>query len=89
MNTLNTCRFCSDVVDYDDPDHCGKLKYAARHYAHFGCYLDHKGLTGLTAWQIGIIPRRSLEARGLLERANEFTGDLVRALEQIASKAKG
>jgi hypothetical protein len=67
--TFSTCRFCREACDDD-----GLVRYAARHYAHFECYLDAgKSLTDLHSWQVGQFPYMLLKQRGLIETAERLT----------------
>lgn len=67
------CRMCGC------DGHVAKMvKYGVRHYAHQDCYLDRRGLDGLHPWQVGHLSWKALEARGLMDRANE----IVRSAEQ-------
>lgn len=59
---MSNCRFCDDWRDQR------MVKYGARHYAHFKCYLDAgKTLDELPAWKVGEFPYRLLKERGLLD----------------------
>lgn len=62
-----TCRFCGQTSNYDR-----MVKYGVRHYAHFDCYLDHKPLSELHAWQVGTFPWKVLRDRGLEAEAAEL-----------------
>lgn len=72
-----TCQFCEKFsgvtgrtqqrprLKYD-----GKVKYGLRHYAHYECFLDHKGRSGFLAlhgWQQRGFPYFLLKERGLLD----------------------
>lgn len=63
---IRTCRFCKDYVS--DTFMPG-LKYSARCYAHYDCYLSKRGLKGLNGWQIDRIPPPLLTRYGLFAEA--------------------
>ena len=64
MAQFNTCRFCDNFMSQD------LVKYGARHYAHYDCYLDAgKSLFDLRAWQVAKFPYFLLKKRGLLNHA--------------------
>lgn len=61
---MRTCKFCRKDAHEDDI-----VKYEARHYAHFKCYLNAaKHLDYLHAWQAGGFPARLMIARLLIKR---------------------
>jgi hypothetical protein len=64
MRDWATCRFCKKTAH-----NSRMVKYGVRHYAHPACYLDHHDISLLMPWQIGQIPWRLLQDRGLLARA--------------------
>ena len=65
MQRCHTCRFC-DKIEFDEDL---MVKYGVRHYAHHACYLDHKPLHELHAWQVRKFPFKVLRERGLLAEA--------------------
>lgn len=51
-----TCQFCEKVGGFTGRNqgrgplkYTGKVKYGVRHYAHFECFISHKGRTGFMA----------------------------------------
>ena len=77
MDYARTCRFChkSNIWDTDEA-----VKYGARSYAHFECYLDAgKDLFRLSRWQVGKFPYRLLKKRGLVDEIERMkrVGDLI------------
>lgn len=60
-----TCRFCGK----SEGDYTKLVKYGVRHYAHHSCYLDHKPLRELQAWQVNQFPFKVLRERGLMAEA--------------------
>lgn len=66
----HTCRFCKGHIASDDGVH-----YAAKHWAHFHCYLDAgRKLADLPSpAQIGSFPWKVLRERGLLAEADALT----------------
>ena len=72
---LTTCRFCKEWQDDHTPDKCGKVHYATRHHAHYGCYLDAKGVQGLaklSEWQIAEFPARVFRDRNISDAEIEL-----------------
>ena len=71
--TYHHCRFCDDWRDQ------GLVKYGARHYAHYRCYLDAgKPLSALSKWQIDEFPYFLLKDRGLLPEAEALNTEQER-----------
>lgn len=67
MRNWSTCRFCKKTA------HSARMvKYGVRHYAHPECYLDHHDISSLEPWQVGNIPWRLLQERGLADQAAEI-----------------
>lgn len=65
--SLQTCRFCKQS-DCDGTN--TMVKYGARHYAHYRCYLDAgKKLDDLHGWQVGLFPYKLLKERSLMPSA--------------------
>lgn len=70
MRDWATCRFCGKTAH-----HGYMVKYGVRHYAHFGCYLDHKPLHELHPWQVRQFPWKELRDRGLMDEAAACSKD--------------
>ena len=66
--SMQTCRFCKEHAH-----HYQVVKYGARHYAHFACYLDNKPLSALKKWQIEGFPFRLIHERGLMDEVERLT----------------
>lgn len=77
---MQTCRFCHGL---EVPSRL--VKYAARHYAHFACYLDNgKVLADLHKWQIEQFPYMLLIERELVAEASKLCNwDIETAAVQI------
>ena len=62
------CRICKkDSGAYHDDQRM--LKYGVRHYAHYHCWLDKKGINsfdGLSRWKLRQFPFFSVKEAGLL-----------------------
>lgn len=81
---MNTCRFCGGA-EIGRNASANLVKYSVRHYAHHACYLDAgKTLDDLPAWMVGEFPFRVIQARGLLDKAQQIVAadmaDRVRRL---------
>lgn len=81
--SCETCQFCEKVnrngrsYAATNPfrDIPGKVKYGVRHYACYGCFLEHKGAEGLRAlpaWKVKQFPYKAIEYYGLTELAKEI-----------------
>jgi hypothetical protein len=85
---MSVCRFCGKRVDEG-------VRYAARHVAHFRCYLAAgKGIDRLTAWQVGRFPARLIAEFGLINEANaklarQAEADARYAAAQAEAKSDG
>ena len=66
MQRHQTCRFCgAQTFDMDSG-----VRYGARHFAHFNCYLSKgKPLSALPAWKVGRFPYKILQKYGLENEA--------------------
>lgn len=71
---MQTCQFCEKFSRSGRTSgrpvtrYSGRVKYGPRHYAHFDCFLNAKGIEGLgllRAWQIGQFPALLVRERGL------------------------
>lgn len=75
---LNTCRLCDDYMSQD------LVKYGARHYAHYKCYLKAgKPLSILPSWQIAQFPFFLLKEYGLIDEVNKILAARGHKLENF------
>jgi hypothetical protein len=80
--SISTCQFCErcNNLGHNQPRRAplkynGKVKYGTRHYAHFECFLEHKGIgafNSLTSFQQGQFPYKLLESWGIIARAESL-----------------
>lgn len=73
--SISTCQFCEKFNGHSgkssgrkQPKYNGKVKYGPRHYAHFECFLDAKGIEALGklhGWQINQFPALLIKERGI------------------------
>lgn len=86
--TISTCQFCEKFSSSGKssgrkpPKYEGKIKYGPRHYAHFECFLDAKGVDALRLlhdWQIAQLPWMLIKERGI---ENEVKAAIARAESQ-------
>lgn len=75
--SCETCQFCEKFNGHTGRNqprtelrYEGKIKYGIRHYAHFECFLEHKGIEGFKAlneFHQHQFPYKLLEIWGILK----------------------
>lgn len=68
--TMHTCRFCG-VIEHGVRE-ARMVRYGRRHWAHATCYLDRRGIAGLSRSQLASMPYRALKERGLLDEVEHL-----------------
>jgi hypothetical protein len=65
---MNTCRLCGEVSFRPHED---MYRYGRRHYAHKVCWLERRGIEGLTKSQIEAAPWAAVKRLGLIEQVEQ------------------
>lgn len=71
--SFGTCRRCGEM-----DDHNVLVRYGARHYMHFHCFLESgKPLSKLPRHDIGRMPHRLLAKAGRLDEARQAIAEKI------------